>query len=86
MRDLGHDTIDLVKMDIEGAEYQVLEDIINSKIFPTQILVEFHHRFPEIGLQKTKDAINLLKKSGYCIFSISPMKDVFGFIKKDWNQ
>jgi hypothetical protein len=42
-----------MKMDIEGAEYEVLDGLLSSPIKPTQLLVEFHHRFPGIGLEKT---------------------------------
>lgn len=68
---LGHTNIDLLKMDIEGAEYEVLEGLLASPIKPNQLLVEFHHRFPNIGLEKTADMIRRLKKAGYKIFAIS---------------
>lgn len=68
---LGHSRIDLLKMDIEGAEYEVLEGLLASSIKPSQLLVEFHHRFPAIGLEKTADMIGLLRKSGYKIFAVS---------------
>jgi FkbM family methyltransferase len=80
MKELGHDTIDLLKMDIEGAEYQVIENLAESHIYPTQILVEFHHRFPNVGMQKTKIAMKTLKGIGYCLFSVSPSKEEFCFI------
>jgi FkbM family methyltransferase len=82
MNELGHNKVDILKMDIEGAEYQVIEDMIASKIYPTQILVEFHHRFLNVGLQKTKNSINLLKRAGYCLFSVSDSKEEFCFILK----
>jgi len=68
---LGHSRIDLLKMDIEGAEYEVLEGLLASPIKPGQLLVEFHHRFPAIGLEKTADMISLLRKVGYKIFAVS---------------
>ncbi len=68
---LGHSRIDLLKMDIEGAEYEVLEGMLASPIKPGQLLVEFHHRFPAIGLEKTADMISLLRKVGYKIFAVS---------------
>lgn len=80
MEELGHTAIDVLKMDIEGAEYQVIDDLIASKIYPKQILVEFHHRFPNVGLQKTKNAINVLGKVGYCLFCVSQSKEEFCFI------
>jgi len=81
MRELGHDKIDLVKMDIEGAEYGVIEDIILSKINVSQVLIEFHHRFPEIGIKKTKLSINQLRKAGYSLFHVSPSGEEYSFIK-----
>jgi len=39
-------------MDIEGAEYEVIDDLIASGIRPKQILVEFHHRFKNVGVKK----------------------------------
>lgn len=48
MERFGHDHIDILKMDIEGAEYDVLEDLIAQDYLPfTQLLVEWHWRFFE---------------------------------------
>ncbi|OYV74922.1 MAG: hypothetical protein B7Z66_14820 [Chromatiales bacterium 21-64-14] len=80
MRELGHTHIDVLKMDIEGAEYEVIGDLVASKIFPAQLLVEFHHRLPNIGSGRTKDAIEMLRQTGYLLFSISPTNEEFAFI------
>lgn len=72
MRDLGHDSIDLIKMDIEGTEYAVLPDLLASGVRPAQILVEFHHRWREAGPARTRAAIRLLKQHGYLIADVSP--------------
>ena len=45
---LGHNRIDILKMDIEGAEYEVIEDIISSTVPIQQVLIEFHHRFSSL--------------------------------------
>ena len=50
MRELGHPRIDLLKLDIEGAEYGVVAKLISQRLPVRQILVEFHHRWREIGL------------------------------------
>jgi FkbM family methyltransferase len=42
MRELGHDRIDLLKLDIEGAEYEVLDALLGGDIRPTVLCVEFH--------------------------------------------
>lgn len=44
MKKFSIEEIDILKLDIEGAELEVLEDIINEKIFPKQILVEYDIR------------------------------------------
>lgn len=79
---LGHSRIDVLKMDIEGAEYEVLEGLLNSPVLPTQLLVEFHHRFVENGLQRTYDIIDQLKGAGYRIFAISEIGREISFLRE----
>lgn len=62
--------IDILKMDIEGSEYRVIEDMVNSKIFPKQILIEYHHFFDTFSSQETKQSIKLLLNNGYDLFHI----------------
>ena len=78
---LGHDRIDLLKMDIEGAEYEVLEGLLESPIKPLQLLVEFHHRFVDDGLAKTYDIIERLRQDGYKIFAISEVGREISFLR-----
>lgn len=80
MRDLGHEHIDVMKMDIEGAEYDVIEDLIATDIRPVQLLVEFHHRKPRIGVEKTLKSLASLKDVGYKIFAVSPTHQEVSFI------
>ncbi len=80
MASLGHQTIDLLKVDIEGAEYAVIQDLRMSSIYPKQILVEFHHRFPNIGICRTKTAIAELRSMGYFLFAASASGEEFGFV------
>jgi FkbM family methyltransferase len=79
MKMLGHSEIDLLKMDIEGAEYAVLVDLLAGKIRPRQILVEFHHRWPEVGSERTRVAIRGLNGAGYRIFHVSPSGEEYSF-------
>jgi FkbM family methyltransferase len=73
--------IDVLKMDIEGSEYDVLDDILNCKVPITQVLIEFHHRFPGRSLQDTKTAIAKLKTKGYLLVAASPKNEEFTFVK-----
>jgi len=83
MEKLGHDHIDVLKMDIEGAEYGVIADLLSCEIRVDQLLVEFHHRWPEVGLDKTRRAIHELNERGYRIFNISPNGEEYSFLRMD---
>lgn len=71
VRRLGCPVPDLLRMDIEGAEYPVLEDMVASRFLPAQLLVEFHHRFPEVGLEATRRAVATLRSAGYRVAAVS---------------
>ena len=81
MSRLGHERIDLLKMDIEGAEYDVIEDIVSSGVEVDQILVEFHHRFDEIPLSKTVEAVERLNAAGFRIAHVSPRGEEYTFVR-----
>jgi FkbM family methyltransferase len=81
MGSLGHDRVDILKLDIEGAEYEVLDDILAGRVRPGQLLVEFHHRVAGIGVDRTRRAVAGLKAAGYRIFSVSDTGEEYGFIR-----
>jgi len=56
MNKLGHQHIDLFKLDIEGAEINVLEKMFSDNIFPKYLCVEFDL------LLKNKDPHGLTQK------------------------
>jgi FkbM family methyltransferase len=80
MKERGHERIDLLKMDIEGAEYDVIDDLVAGSIPVRQLCVEFHHRWPEIGAGKTRNAIDRLRASGYRIFHASESGEEYSFM------
>lgn len=61
----GHHSIDLLKIDIEGFEYEVLESCLKERIPIKQICVEFHDFFPAIPKTKTTQMIRTLKAHGF---------------------
>lgn len=76
MHQHGHDHIDLLKIDIEGAEYDVLEQICTQKLAVKQICVEFHHSLaPGIRRAQTVGTIIKLLLSGYRLIH-----------RKDWDH
>lgn len=58
VRELGHQKIDLLKVEIEGSEYVVINDMLKDKLDVKIILVEFdefHHR-------KGKDLLTTIRR------------------------
>ena len=80
--ELKHKEIDLLKMDIEGAEYEVIEALPKNRVAINQILIEFHHMYKGIQISKTVDAISTLSNLGFELFNISQRTYEFSFRKK----
>jgi FkbM family methyltransferase len=77
---LGHAKVDVLKMDIEGAEYRVLSDILGSRVQIAQILVEFHHRWKEVGASQTRRAIEELTAAGFLLAAVSSSGMEYTFV------
>jgi FkbM family methyltransferase len=66
MKQNGHDRIDLLKIDIEGAEYDVIDHLLSQKLRVRQVLVEFHHNIlPGIPRSKSISYILKMVRAGY---------------------
>jgi len=64
--------IALIKLDIEGAQFETLQAMFSNAIFPKQLLVEIDELyFPGLRrMVRAKKCINLIKANGYeCIGS-----------------
>ena len=81
MKEYDHQKINVLKMDVEGAEYEIIEHIKENNIQIDQILVEFHSLIIENGDSKTKKAIQTLYEMGYKCFGISDTLQEYSFIK-----
>ncbi len=66
MHELGHDHIDLLKVDVEGGEFALIPDILHLPI--KQLLIEFHSRFFRFGLMKRILAIIKIRSAGFKLF------------------
>jgi len=78
---LSHDRLDVLKMDIEGAEYEVIADLLASPIRPTQILLEFHHHLRGVTLEQTEASVARLNRAGYRIFAVSESGRELSFLR-----
>ena len=71
MAGLGHEWIDVLKMDVEGAEYGILQAIVqhyqNAKqVIPvTQAQVEYHHHDEQPSRHDLLTTLILLERSGF---------------------
>lgn len=66
MNELGWSRIDLLKIDIEGSEYEVIQEILTNRLDVRQICVEFHYgpAFGHTRLEMIR-AILALRRAGY---------------------
>jgi FkbM family methyltransferase len=79
MGKLGHAKPNVVKMDIEGFEYGVVDSMLNDGILPTQLLIEFHHGLYGLTNEHTETSVTRLRSVGYRIFYVSGVGREYGF-------
>jgi len=72
MRQRGHGHIDLLRLDLAGAEYATIEALAGSELRPCQLIVGFHHHLPHLSLAHTERALTQLNELGYRIFDCQP--------------
>jgi len=79
MKENNHKEIDVLKMDVEGASFDILNEILDKKVYPKQIIVElerpffiYNAKFRELlnYLVKRKKLQNRLKYAGYDIVEL----------------
>jgi sensor c-di-GMP phosphodiesterase-like protein len=68
-------------MDIEGSEFEVIDNILSSSIEINQILIELHERFFVDGKARTEKLVRSLRDNGYKVFAVSDSFEEVSFIK-----
>jgi FkbM family methyltransferase len=82
MNSFGDGHLDLLKLDIEGAEYGVLADVLDSHIDVRQMLVEFHfRRAMKSELEVVQETIDRLLQHGFRLFARTPVGYEFSFFR-----
>lgn len=71
MAERGHARLDVLKLDVEGAEYAVIEDLVESGLPADHVLVEFHHRADPWTPEDTTRALERLRDAGFLVYRIS---------------
>jgi len=80
---IGQDRIDLLKIDIEGAEYELLESASfrNNAERIRVLCIEFHHRWDEFGPEATLAATSALRELGFeCVWQARESNEEFTFL------
>jgi FkbM family methyltransferase len=83
LKRLGHKFIDLLKLDIEGSEYEVIPNLLEKHVYPAQIVLEFHDRFFPDTPARSKHTVGILRCYGYQLFAISPSLQEASFIRSN---
>jgi FkbM family methyltransferase len=73
--------IDVLKLDIEGGEYSILDQILDCPIPVRQLLIEFHHRIGVRSLEATIESVEKLRSRGYALFHVSETSSEFSFFR-----
>ena len=82
MEELGHDRVDVLKMDIEGAEDAALPDILEAGVPMGQLLVELHYNFKGISFGGTLRLIDRLRAAGMRLAHVSGRGYEFTFVNE----
>ena len=71
MQDLGHVRVDVLKMDIEGAEWDVLDAMLEKGDLPfNQMQLELHLTKTTLG--RVLNVLSRLTENGFRVFSVEP--------------
>ena len=77
-----HDKIDLLKIDIEGAEIEVINQMLDDKIYPRYLCIEFDLFLKQKDPKnKTVKLIHRLQLEGYKILFNDNMNITFQYLK-----
>lgn len=83
MKKFNHSYIDLLKIDIEGSEYKVIDSILEDKVKIMILCVEYdeaHNQLDSQYIDRIKDSITKLIKYGYKIVSSNSQPYNYTFI------
>jgi FkbM family methyltransferase len=83
LKENGHRRIDLLKMDIEGAEYRVVDSIIEDELDIGIICVEYDeawNKLDEAYVRRIRKSVSRLRKYGYSMVAVDQRCD-YTFVK-----
>lgn len=70
--------VDLLKLDLEGAEYDLLSSVQQEDLEPyRQIYIEFHHHCTNHTIEETEKLVRTIENFGYTAFSLDDHNYLF---------
>lgn len=82
MKRLGHSRIDVLKMDVEGTEFDCVPNLLQSGIEIGQLLIEVHYHHPTRSFGEGLRLLRQIEAAGFACFDISPRGLEFGFVNR----
>jgi FkbM family methyltransferase len=79
---LGHRRIDVLKLDVEGAEFEAVADLVTSGIEVDQLLIEIHYQFRSRSFRMGLALIQRLKEYGMQCLHVSQRGFEFSFVRR----
>lgn len=83
MPSLGHARLDVLKLDVEGSEFEAVPDILASGIKIDQLLVEIHYHFRSRSFRAGMDLVHQIKASGMKCIHVSERGFEFSFVRAE---
>ena len=83
MRLLGHRRIDVIRLDVPGAETDVIRDLVRMDVDVQQLLLAFREEPSRDARRRTESALRALGEHGYRVFHISPDGRELSFIRTE---
>ncbi|MGE0470485.1 MAG: FkbM family methyltransferase [Nitrospira sp.] len=71
MQTLGHSDLSLLKLDVEGAEYEILGALVDGNIRPTILCVEFDEGFNPLDDEYVSRILNMVSRVKTCGYRLT---------------
>lgn len=82
MQRLGHTHIDVLKLDVEGSEFESIPDLLDSGISVGQLLLEIHYQHPTRSFDEGLSLIRRIQAAGFLCHTVSERGFEFGFVQR----
>jgi FkbM family methyltransferase len=79
-RDVGLGRIDVLKIDIEGGEYDAVPELLKSGPLPGQLLLELHYTDAGAQISRAAKLVDLVRDAGFKLFARSAVGRELSFV------